>query len=147
MWLGTISYGAYLWHYPVYIYFDSARTGLSGLSLLAVRFACTFALAAASYYLVERPVMYGTFWRSLKAAVPAIVLLVATVAVVVAGTVAPASRSRGQGACDACRPLSARRSPTPRRSPPTRCGSCSSGTHSPSPSAWGCRRTACIGSA
>ena len=64
---------------------------LSGLSLLAVRSACTFALAAASYYLVERPVMYGTFWRSLKAAVPAIVLMVGTVAVVVAGTVAPAT--------------------------------------------------------
>jgi peptidoglycan/LPS O-acetylase OafA/YrhL len=90
IWLGTISYGAYLWHYPVYVYFDSARTGLSGLSLLAVRFASTVALAAASYYLVERPVMYGTFWRSLKAAVPATVLLVTTVAVVVAGTVTPA---------------------------------------------------------
>jgi peptidoglycan/LPS O-acetylase OafA/YrhL len=90
VWLGTISYGAYLWHYPVYIYFDSARTGLSGLSLLAVRFASTVALATASYYLVERPVMYGTFWRSLKAAVPATVLLVTTVAVVVAGTVTPA---------------------------------------------------------
>ena len=91
VWIGTISYGAYLWHYPVFVYMDSARTGASGLSLLAIRSACTFALAAASYYLVERPVMYGTFWRSLKAAVPAIVLMVGTVAVVVAGTVAPAT--------------------------------------------------------
>ena len=91
VWLGTISYGAYLWHYPVYVYLDSARTGLSGLSLLAVRFASTLALAAASYYLVERPVMYGTFWRSLKAAVPATVLLGATVAVVIVGTGVPAT--------------------------------------------------------
>ena len=72
-------------------YLDSARTGLTGLSLLAVRFGATFALAAASYYLVERPVMYGMFWRSLRAAGPAVVLMVATVAVVVAGTVAPAT--------------------------------------------------------
>jgi hypothetical protein len=90
VWLGTISYGAYLWHYPVFIYLDSERTGLSGLSLLATRFASTFALAALSYYLVERPVMYGTFWRSLKAAVPAVALMAATVAVVVAGTITPA---------------------------------------------------------
>ena len=90
VWVGTISYGAYLWHYPIYVYLDSARTGLSGLSLLAVRFASTLSLAALSYYLVERPVMYGTFWRSLKAAVPATVLLITTVAVVVAGTVTPA---------------------------------------------------------
>jgi hypothetical protein len=35
--------------------------------------------------------MYGTFWRQLKAAVPAIALIVATVAVVIAGTVVPAT--------------------------------------------------------
>jgi peptidoglycan/LPS O-acetylase OafA/YrhL len=91
VWLGTISYGAYLWHYPVYVYLDSPRTGLTGLPLLAVRFACTFGLASASYYLVERPVLYGTFWRSLKAVGPAVALMVATVAVVVAGTVVPAT--------------------------------------------------------
>ena len=91
VWLGTISYGAYLWHYPVFVYFDSARTGLTDLSLLAVRFACTIVLATASYYLIERPVMYGTFWRSLKAAVPAIALMGATVVVVFAGTTAAAS--------------------------------------------------------
>jgi peptidoglycan/LPS O-acetylase OafA/YrhL len=90
VWLGTISYGAYLWHYPIFVYLDSQRTGLSGLSLLAIRFVSTFTLAALSYYLVERPVMYGTFWRSLKAAVPAVALTVATVAVVVVGTITPA---------------------------------------------------------
>jgi len=89
VWLGTISYGAYLWHYPVFIFLDAGRTGLSGLGLLTVRFAGTVALAAASYYLVERPVMYGTFWRSLKAIAPAVVAMVVTVAVV--GTVAPAT--------------------------------------------------------
>jgi peptidoglycan/LPS O-acetylase OafA/YrhL len=91
VWLGTISYGAYLWHYPVYVYLDAERTGLSGVSLLSLRFAATIAIATASFYLVERPVMEGTFWRSIKAAVPATGLVVATVAVVVAGTVAPAA--------------------------------------------------------
>jgi peptidoglycan/LPS O-acetylase OafA/YrhL len=91
VWLGTISYGGYLWHYPVFIYLDQARTGLTGISLLIVRFATTFALAAASYYLVERPVMYGGFWRSLKAVLPAAALMVGTVVVVVVGTIVPAT--------------------------------------------------------
>ncbi len=91
VWIGTISYGAYLWHYPVFVYFDAARTGQVGFPLLAIRFAATFALATASFYLVERPVMYGTFWRQLKAAIPATALLGATVAVVLAGTVVPAT--------------------------------------------------------
>ena len=90
VWIGTISYGAYLWHYPVFVYLDAARTGLTGVSLLAVRFACTLVLAAASYYLVERPVMYGTFWRSLKAVLPATAVLVVTVVVVMVGTSAAA---------------------------------------------------------
>ena len=91
VWLGTISYGAYLWHYPVFIYINTDQTGLDGLWLTALRFACTFTLAALSYYLVERPVMYGTFWRSIKAITPSIALTVATVAVIVVGTLAPAT--------------------------------------------------------
>jgi hypothetical protein len=90
VWMGTVSYGAYLWHFPVAIELDSARTGLGGAGLLATRVLATFTLAAASYYLVERPVMEGVFWRSLKAAFPAIAAMGATVIVVVAATVVPA---------------------------------------------------------
>jgi peptidoglycan/LPS O-acetylase OafA/YrhL len=91
VWVGTVSYGAYLWHYPVYVYLDADQTGLSGLWLLSLRFAATFALAGASYYLVERPVIEGTFWRSVKSVGPAVALMTATVAVIVAGTVVPAA--------------------------------------------------------
>ncbi len=90
VWMGTVSYGAYLWHFPVAIELDSARTGLGGAGLVAIRVLATFALAAASYYLVERPVMEGVFWRSLKAAGPALAAMGATVVVVIAATVAPA---------------------------------------------------------
>jgi peptidoglycan/LPS O-acetylase OafA/YrhL len=89
MWVGTVSYGAYLWHYPVFVFLDFDRTGLFGLPLLVVRFALTFALATLSYYLVERPVMIGTFWRSLKSIPPAVAVTVVTVAVVLVGTLAP----------------------------------------------------------
>ena len=89
VWMGTVSYGAYLWHFPVSIELDSARTGVGGTALLAIRVLATFALAAASYYLVERPVMEGVFWRSLKAAFPAVAVMGVTVVVVIAATVAP----------------------------------------------------------
>ncbi len=91
VWLGAISYGAYLWHYPIAVYLDAQRTGLSGISLLALRSAATVALATASFYLIERPVMEGTFWRSVKAVVPAAGVVIATVAVVLTGTVATAA--------------------------------------------------------
>jgi len=91
VWLGSVSYGAYLWHYPVAVFLDAERTGLSGSSLLVLRVASTILLASASFYLAERPVMYGTFWRSLKAAIPATALVMGTVAVLLTGTTLEAS--------------------------------------------------------
>jgi peptidoglycan/LPS O-acetylase OafA/YrhL len=54
--LGTISYGIYLWHWPVIVYVSAARTGLSTWPLDLLRVVLTLALSTASYYLVERPV-------------------------------------------------------------------------------------------
>ncbi len=100
VWIGMVSYGAYLWHFPVAIELDAARTGLTGGALLVARVATTFVLAAASYYLVERPIMEGVFWRSVRAAGPALVAMAVTVAVVLAATVVPATAAapRGDGA-------------------------------------------------
>ena len=53
--------------------------------------AATFAMAAGSYYLVERPVMEGVFWRSVRAAGPALAAMAATVVVVFAGTAVTAT--------------------------------------------------------
>ncbi len=91
VWLGTISYGAYLWHYPVYVFVNTSAIGLAGFWLFAARFAATIALATTSYYLVERPIMTGTFWRSLRAVAPAAGAALITVVVIVAGTAAPAT--------------------------------------------------------
>ncbi len=89
VWLGSISYGVYLWHFPVAVFVDAERTGLSGADLLAVRAACTLGLAAASFTLIERPIMLGTFWRSARALAPASVAVAA--AVVAAMSVVPAA--------------------------------------------------------
>jgi peptidoglycan/LPS O-acetylase OafA/YrhL len=91
LWVGTVSYGAYLWHFPVFIYLDPGRVGFGGLGLLLLRGAVTFALAAVSFTLVERPVMEGTFWRSIRAVGPAVAAMVVTVVVIVAGTAVSAS--------------------------------------------------------
>ena len=63
VWVGKISYGLYLWHWPVYVVLSPTRVGLSGLALLTLRFAVTFGLATASYYLVEMPVRRGALTR------------------------------------------------------------------------------------
>jgi peptidoglycan/LPS O-acetylase OafA/YrhL len=61
--IGIISYGLYLWHWPVYVVFSPARIGFDGAGLLLLRLGVTFALAIASYLLVERPVRAGALSR------------------------------------------------------------------------------------
>ncbi len=81
--IGRISYGLYLWHWPVFLVLDHARTGLDGIALLAIRFAVTFGFALLSWYLVEVPVRQLSFGgRRSWALVPVGVLAVTAVLVV-----------------------------------------------------------------
>lgn len=54
--LGAISYGIYLFHWPIFTLVDEARVGHGGAILLAARLGLTLAVAIASYFLLERPV-------------------------------------------------------------------------------------------
>lgn len=81
--LGAISYGVYLWHWPVFLALNGERTGWSGPSLFAVRCAATVALAVVSWWVIEQPVRR---WR--PARVPLLPLAGATVATAIAVTVA-----------------------------------------------------------
>ncbi|MEO6598780.1 MAG: acyltransferase family protein [Polyangiaceae bacterium] len=56
VWLGTISYGVYLWHWPVNVFLTPERAHLHGFSLHVLRFAVTFAIAIASYRFLEQPI-------------------------------------------------------------------------------------------
>jgi peptidoglycan/LPS O-acetylase OafA/YrhL len=67
--LGKISYGTYLWHFPLFALLDAARLHLYGYPLLAVRIAVTLVVATGSFYLVEEPIRRGrmrslTEWRA-----------------------------------------------------------------------------------
>jgi len=57
--LGLISYGIYLWHWPISIWVTSQNTGAGGVTLFFLRSAITLAAALASYFLVEQPIRRG----------------------------------------------------------------------------------------
>ncbi|MEZ5141943.1 MAG: acyltransferase family protein [Acidimicrobiales bacterium] len=57
--LGLISYGVYLYHWPLFVVLNPERTGLTGLGLLVLRLVVTLAVATASYFFVEKPIRYG----------------------------------------------------------------------------------------
>jgi peptidoglycan/LPS O-acetylase OafA/YrhL len=54
--VGRISYGIYLYHFPLFLWLDHGQTGLDGAPLLFVRLAVTLAVAAVSYTWIERPI-------------------------------------------------------------------------------------------
>jgi len=54
--LGTISYGVYLWHWPVNVFLTADRIHVHGFALHALRFGLTFAIAIVSYRFLEQPI-------------------------------------------------------------------------------------------
>lgn len=59
-WLGKVSYGVYLIHWPVFVAVSPVRTGLGQTPLFALRMAITLVLATTMYYLVESPIRQRT---------------------------------------------------------------------------------------
>ena len=87
--LGKLSYGLYLWHWPIHLWLRDAMPGAPTWLHLAVGMVLTIAVAAASYELIERRVMRG----GVRALVPggrtrARIAVVATLVVLLAGAVA-----------------------------------------------------------
>ena len=68
-WIGRISYGLYLWHWLVDVWLTPQYQASFAVTLV-VRLAITFALATASYYLVERPIRTAKWERLERPAWP-----------------------------------------------------------------------------
>ncbi|HLT15421.1 MAG TPA: acyltransferase family protein [Acidimicrobiales bacterium] len=81
--LGRISYGIYLFHFPLYLLLTEARLGLGGGAVLAIRVTATLAVAAASYHLLEQPIRLRRVLpgRAAVAAISAAVVAVALITV------------------------------------------------------------------
>ncbi len=95
--VGKISYGTYLWHFPLFALLDSARMHLYGYPLLVVRIGVTLIVATASFYLVEEPIRRGRM-RSLtewKAWLMTSAACLGVVAITVAATLPSTAEAAG----------------------------------------------------
>ena len=84
--LGQLSYGLYLWHWPVFLALTGARTGLSGWPLLALRTAVSLVLTVLTARLVEQPFRSGE-WSTPRRVVTVLPTAVAVVAAAAAAAV------------------------------------------------------------
>ncbi len=67
-WLGTRSYGIYLWHWPIYMVTRPQQDiALDGVPLFALRLAITLSVSELSYRFVQGSVRNGAIWRRLRA--------------------------------------------------------------------------------
>jgi peptidoglycan/LPS O-acetylase OafA/YrhL len=92
--LGLISYGVYLYHWPLFLWLTPDRTGLDGVALFVLRCAVTIGLSVLSYRFLEQPIRQGralTGWRAALAPPVAIACIVAAVIPLAAGGAAASS--------------------------------------------------------
>ncbi|HVJ95701.1 MAG TPA: acyltransferase family protein [Acidimicrobiia bacterium] len=56
--IGAVSYGIYLFHWPVIVFVSENNTSLRGVQLALVRLAIVAVLAVVSYHFLESPIRY-----------------------------------------------------------------------------------------
>jgi peptidoglycan/LPS O-acetylase OafA/YrhL len=92
--VGRVSYGIYLFHWPIFLWLTPRGTGLAPVPLLLVRTGATLAVAMVSYALIEAPVRWGRVAGRLAAVgwFDASVGLLAGLVLVTMPAVAPSAR-------------------------------------------------------
>ncbi len=86
--LGIVSYGLYLWHWPVIVIANLERTGTDGATLLAIRLTLMTVLTSASYLLIEKPARHN--WSRIRHATWSLPIAAGiTALLLIAGTRAP----------------------------------------------------------
>jgi peptidoglycan/LPS O-acetylase OafA/YrhL len=99
VWIGQISYGLYLWHWPIDVWLVPSRVSLGQDALNGLRLLVTFAAAIASYVVIERPVRTRSLRprTALLAFVPAMAVVAGALWVSAAGATPPPSYLWGLG--------------------------------------------------
>jgi peptidoglycan/LPS O-acetylase OafA/YrhL len=77
--IGLVSYGVYLYHWPIFLWLSPRNTGLSETVLFVPRVAISVGLAELSFRYLERPVKSGR----LLLGVPARFLVISSTAIVI----------------------------------------------------------------
>jgi peptidoglycan/LPS O-acetylase OafA/YrhL len=85
LFVGTVSYGAYLFHWPILVWLRM-RTPYPTWLQLAIGLAATLVLAGLSYHLVERPIRSGRWRFRLRIGVAGAAAVAACALVIVAAT-------------------------------------------------------------
>ncbi len=70
LWLGTRSYGIYLWHYPLLLLMNPSNAGAPSVLKIIVEIAVIVGVAELSYRFVENPLRHGAIgkaWHAYKA--------------------------------------------------------------------------------
>ncbi len=117
-WIGKLSYGLYLWHWPIIVWLVPTRIHVGPTQLNLIRLGVTFAAATTSYYLIERPIREGLRTRSRRVAFLAPVAVGAVCVALVAsaaGATPPPSYLWGYGdplVCGTPRPEETREAKT-----------------------------------
>jgi peptidoglycan/LPS O-acetylase OafA/YrhL len=103
-WLGRVSYGVYLYHWPIFLWLDPERIALSGAPLLLTRLVLTFVVAECSYRWLEEPIRRGRGvlgWQRLAAPPVAVAAVAFAFAFTPDGPLGRHTRSAGRASMNA----------------------------------------------
>lgn len=61
--IGLISYPLYLWHWPLLTFLRGIQMNAPSTGMVWAAVSASFALAYLTYWLIEKPLRFGVFWR------------------------------------------------------------------------------------